>query len=348
MNTKLKKCFSGRLLPIVLLAVGLLAQFGCSILPERDDRPVDLSRIYVFEITPAPSLQLPTGHGDALIQLSQDLRQQLARENKLQSDPRYHSLSFYGAILSYRDGVIDVQGELYDDEQFLVYSRVKRRLDINENWEVALNLIAEQLLDELMTKLLQLPPPMPVPAPAPVPGPIIIDQTCWDCWRHDGDNTHGYPSKSEPRKPKPHWLPGAILDVAPRAEILHQEHPHRIIEREERSSGTSTDSSTDSSTSSGDETTWLGGGGSTSSSSESTSTSMSSRHHRDHTSEHAPASRPASQEHHSSGNGSSSRGGYSSGSHDGERSSSSSSSNSGSGRHNRAGSSAPGNRHHAE
>lgn len=332
MQTKSDKIFSGGIMPMMLLAVGLLGQFACSTNPMRDDRPLDMSKIYVFEMTPAPNLQLPAGHEDALIQLSQNVRQQLAHENKLQSDPRIHSLSFYGAILSYRDGVIDVQGELYDDEQFLVYSRVKRQLAVGEDWRIALNLIAEQLLDQLMVKLQQslpanVPAPIPLPpSPAPDPWPL---ESCWGCWRHGADDSHGHH-----RKPEPHWLPGSIREVAPRGEILHQQHPHRRIEREESSSDSS-------STSSSGNSIWFGGGSSSTSSTNDTTSTTSSppSGRRSPVSEQAPSSRPSSREA-DSGGGRDDRG--SSGSRDaGSRSGGSASD---SGRGGSIGSAAPGSR----
>lgn len=239
-----------RLACFAVISIAALTQVGCSAAGPAnsggwmDSRREDLSKIFVYAVAPSPNLQLPAGRGNAPQVLTQAIQQQLAEANMLQPDERVHSLSLYGVMLSYQDGVIEAQGELYDDEQFLVYSRVKRRLDPNEDWQQGLNLVAEQMLDELMVKLHpgtgSAPPPCrqgdygcrPILIEScgvtgcPQPGPTIylFDSFCFNCWR---DRDHGHDDHDQPR-PKPHWVSGAILESLPRSSSVGEVKAHRL------------------------------------------------------------------------------------------------------------------------
>lgn len=84
--------------------------------------------------------------------ISQNLTEQLALENRLQVAAGTESLTLHGAILSHQDGILDIQAELYDGNEFLVYSRVSRQINPEQTVE-SIELVTSQLLDELMTKM---------------------------------------------------------------------------------------------------------------------------------------------------------------------------------------------------
>lgn len=343
---------------ICLLLLAVLTLVGCASSGSRpavDSRPTDLTKIYVYGLKSAANLQLPSNLAYAPSMLTDSISDQLAAANWLQTSPRYHSLSLYGVILSYQDGVIDVQGEVYDDDTFLAYSRVQRHVPPDGDWRAALNLVAEQLLDELMVKLL--PSPAPGLAPQPLPQPpypyppsssLVHLDLCFGCWR-DIDKDH----KSHKPRPEPHWLPGAILKSEPRYGGVRDHFPARpkpIME----------DDSSTASRGGG----WGGGGSSSGGSSGSPSSESKpssrgesgSRHHS--TSQSAPGSRgghdssstpsaPSSSSHHEQRGASSSSGSGGSSPSSSTTSTSSSSSSSGSsssghGHHSATGHSGPG------
>lgn len=228
----------------VLMGLGILNQVGCSTTGQpnsggwTDSRSEDLTKIFVYPLTASPNLQLPVTRANAPKILTTAIQQQLYEAQRLQTDERVHSLSLYGVVLSYQNGIIDVQGEIYDDDQFLVYSRVTRRLEAGEDWNQGLNLVAEQMLDELMLKLY--PPTQTGGGPSepcrfsgcrptpwvPTTNIYLFDSYCWGCWRDDG---YWHNPNPKPR-PKPHWVPGAILESLPRIPHEHPIPPRGISE----------------------------------------------------------------------------------------------------------------------
>jgi len=146
----------------VLLALTLLLIIGCSSSPSRgaskivDFRQRDLAKISIEHIPSTAVVSQPIQNNYALLLLENAIRLQLADENRLQTDDGIHSLRLQLKILSYQDNVLLAQGKLYDDDEYLVYSQVKRRFAANEDWEEVMELVAEQMLDELMLKMREL------------------------------------------------------------------------------------------------------------------------------------------------------------------------------------------------
>ncbi|MDD2801236.1 MAG: hypothetical protein PHE96_07250, partial [Methylococcales bacterium] len=146
----------------VLLVLTLLVVIGCSASPSRgaskivDFRQRDLAKISI-EHTPSTAIaSQPIQNNYALLLLENAIRLQLTDENRLQTDDSIHSLRLQLKILSYQDNVLLAQGKLYDDAEYLVYSQVKRRFTANEDWEEVMELVAEQMLDELMSNMRKL------------------------------------------------------------------------------------------------------------------------------------------------------------------------------------------------
>jgi len=143
----------------VLLALTLLLIIGCSSSPSRgaskivDFRQRDLAKISIEHTPSTAVVSQPIQNNYALLLLENAIRLQLADENRLQTDDAIHSLRLQLKILSYQDNVLLAQGKLYDDNEYLVYSQVKRRFAANEDWEEVMELVAEQMLDELMLKM---------------------------------------------------------------------------------------------------------------------------------------------------------------------------------------------------
>ncbi len=263
MNTRYFIFWPFRFAVIMLLGLGLLGQTACTASGREgpDFAEEDLSKIYVTPFGTAVNLQLPDTHVDAAQALTRATEQQLQEENRLQTGYGVHSLTLQGMILSYRDDVIEVQGELYDDDEFLVYSRIKRRLEPGEDWALGLDLVVEQMLDELMRKMSEVQQADYVPYYAVQPGYFVIDDRYyygndfynsyyydayyadWGWWRHhprrhhhDHDHDHGY-QPSEPNnkpRPKPHWVSGAIFEALPRASHIHEEKNRKREEASHR------------------------------------------------------------------------------------------------------------------
>jgi len=143
----------------VLLVLTLLVIIGCSASPSRgaskivDFRQRDLAKISIEHTPSTAVVSQPIQNNYALLLLENAIRLQLADENRLQTDDAIHSLRLQLKILSYQDNVLLAQGKLYDDDEYLVYSQVKRRFAANEDWEEVMELVAEQMLDELMLKM---------------------------------------------------------------------------------------------------------------------------------------------------------------------------------------------------
>jgi len=143
----------------VLLVLTLLVIVGCSASPSRgaskivDFRQLDLAKISIEHTPSTAVVSQPIQNNYALLLLENAIRLQLADENRLQTDDGIHSLRLQLKILSYQDNVLLAQGKLYDDNEYLVYSQVKRRFAANEDWEEVMELVAEQMLDELMLKM---------------------------------------------------------------------------------------------------------------------------------------------------------------------------------------------------
>lgn len=225
----------------LIFNVCLLTTFPCASidLTKADSRldldKKDLSKIYVDTFSSASNVQFPDKHENALNLLQQAIEHELFLQGLLQVDKNIHTLSLHGVILSYEDEVFDVQGELYNGDEFLVYSRVRRHLDINDDWEQGITLIAKQMLAELMQKMqLPEPKPHPVPLPDPVPDPtedIFVD-----------DSDHGHKKRPEKPsgsgdkpKPIPHSLPKVIIESLPRTMHVSEEITRRkhAIEHEQ-------------------------------------------------------------------------------------------------------------------
>jgi hypothetical protein len=116
-----------------------------------------LATIYVEDINSTyKGKQLPSLHKDAAQELTKAIRNQLIGENHLQTNPDVHALRMVGLMLAYRDNTLEVHGELFDDDRFLVYTLVERHLEPDGDWTEGLNLLAEELLDELIGKLREL------------------------------------------------------------------------------------------------------------------------------------------------------------------------------------------------
>jgi len=143
----------------VLLVLTLLVIISCSASPSRgatkivDFRQRDLAKISIEHTPSTAVVSQPIQNNYALLLLENAIRLQLADENRLQTDDAIHSLRLQLKILSYQDNVLLAQGKLYDDDEYLVYSQVKRRFAANEDWEEVMELVAEQMLDELMLKM---------------------------------------------------------------------------------------------------------------------------------------------------------------------------------------------------
>ncbi len=143
-----------RLVGFLLLNLTLMSLSACSTTANRNyssSTTAEQSKIYLEpfskydSVSPAPV--------DVGTLISRNLTEQLALENRLQVAAGTKSLTLRGAILSYQDGILDVQGELYDGDEFLAYSRVKRQINQPEQMTLAIEWIAEQVLDELMAKM---------------------------------------------------------------------------------------------------------------------------------------------------------------------------------------------------
>lgn len=226
----------------LIFNVCLLTTFPCASidLTNADSRldlvKKDLSKIYVDTFSSASNVQFPDKHENALNLLQQAIEHELFLQGLLQVDKNIHTLSLHGVILSYEDEVFDVQGELYNGDEFLVYSRVRRHLNINDDWERGITLIAKQMLAELMQKMqLPEPKPHPVPLPDPVPDPTE------DIFVDDSDHGHGKKRPEKPSgsgdkpKPIPHSLPEVIFESLPRTMHVSEEITRRkhAIEHEQ-------------------------------------------------------------------------------------------------------------------
>lgn len=257
MNTPYSVFLLYRFFIITLLSFGLLTQAACTSTGGGwlDSREEDLSKIYVNPFGSAVNLQFPDSHSDAPQVLTRAIEQQLLEENRLQTGYGIHSLTLQGMILSYQNDVLEVQGELYDDDKFLVYSRVKRRIESGDDWGQGLDLIVEQMLDELMRKMSEAPQVDYMPYYAVTPGYFVVDDRYyygndyynsyyynayyadWGRWRHyprhhhdDHDDHHQQPPAPIPNdkpKPKPHWVSGAIIEALPRSSHIYEENTRK-------------------------------------------------------------------------------------------------------------------------
>ena len=212
-----------RIALLLLLTLALITGSGCSSSAKHwylSSSP-DLSKIYVepFSQYDSPEFLAP----DAAAQLTQKIIEQLGQENRLQIETDANSLTLHGTILSYQDATLDVQGELYDGEEFLVYSRVRRYVGQNDDFAVTMSLVAEQLLDELMSKMRA---PQRVAyseyyhsdSSSVQTGDANIDSyyNHWGWWRHRHDN-HNRP------EPERHWTSDGKVETLPRSTRLVSE-----------------------------------------------------------------------------------------------------------------------------
>ena len=140
----------------VLLNLGLLMQpmsSSAANSPVVDTRVQALSTIYVEPVAPSANIQIPGLKINVNQLLNSTIRKQLEQEARLQINPNAHALRLIGVILSYNDATLDVQGELFDDDKLLVYSRIKHHIEADDDWNEALNLVVEQMLDELIGEM---------------------------------------------------------------------------------------------------------------------------------------------------------------------------------------------------
>jgi len=227
------KAFTDRLTALFILALILFMQSACSATSQGtrqvvDDRPVDLSKIYVdFVGVATDSVSIENRK-----LLKTELSRQLQAENLLQEDPAIHSLFLRTVIIAYDHNLLDVQSELYDDDQFLVYSRVQRQIPDQSKWPEAMTLVAEQLLDELMTQLraraAYIEQMRPTYGTYPVAAGVYYGS--WGWWRNQQNSgQHGHEPKHHPSQPKPekHWIDDSIKAALPRSHEVSIGKPTR-------------------------------------------------------------------------------------------------------------------------
>jgi hypothetical protein len=257
-----------RCVAVLIMALAVLTQSGCSSTANRRtfsdvSRPgstlEDLSKIRIDFVT-AADFSIPM---DPRKMLLTSLTQQLEQENRLQTDDMIHSLSLKVMVLSFEDDIIEVQGELYDGDAFLAYSRVKRLIPRKDGWLPGIDLVAQQLLDELMNKMRLLQQT----ATGPSTGRYVTYRNnyygnnynnsyyndpyyiSWGWWRHhrdhdDHQNHHDHPDPKPVPKPEPHWVPGAIIEALPRSHHVAEEISVRktAVEEEEEAPASSSSS----------------------------------------------------------------------------------------------------------
>ncbi len=208
----------------------LLTQTACSPFTSPiQARPEDLSKIFVEPFTTDVSTALPSPHVNAAQMLTDTVRNQLSAENRLQTDISARSLRLVGMIVSYQDATLDVQGELYDGDKFLVYSRVKRHLAPDDDWERGIELVVEQLLDELIGNMRALQQPEYSSYYAPYADSYFYGNSGyassyfsddyyrnWGWWRHHRNHDH--------HETKKHWVSDALFDKLPRSTKIHRTH----------------------------------------------------------------------------------------------------------------------------
>lgn len=142
-----------RIAGFLLLNLTLMSLSACSTTANRNFSSSSIpeqSKIHLESFGKYDRASPATVDVGALI--NQNLTEQLALENRLQVAAGTESLTLHGAILSYQNGILDVQAELYDGNEFLVYSRVMRQIN-PEQMVASIELITAQLLDELMAKM---------------------------------------------------------------------------------------------------------------------------------------------------------------------------------------------------
>lgn len=221
------------LMAVVLVSGGFLLQPRASLAASAYQLQAD-TKIHVESFKTAETTVLPINHADFAAQLTEAVRQQLDDENRLQTDLRLPALKLVGAIVSYRDSLLNVQVELYDGKQYLAYSRVERQLDPDGDWKEDGELMAEQLLDELMSQIKQ-PPEQVINLPVsdchgyrPTTDCNDIDRRDWGWWRQGADEhrDHGAKPPRPAVKHPPHdEHPGHEHDDRHVAGE-HRRHPH--------------------------------------------------------------------------------------------------------------------------
>lgn len=113
----------------LLLNLTLMSLSACSTTATRYDNASNMpeqSRIHVEPFSKYDDVSPATA--DAAGLMTRIITEQLAMENRLQTALDSESLILYGAILSFEDAMLDVQGELYAGEEFVAYSRIKRQV----------------------------------------------------------------------------------------------------------------------------------------------------------------------------------------------------------------------------
>lgn len=199
----------------LLLNLTLMALSACSTTATRYDNASNMpeqSKIYVEPFGQYDSVSPAATEAAAL--LTRTIAEQLAMENRLQIATNTESLTLHGAILSFQDATLDVQGELYAGEEFVAYSRVKRQVKQPEQMAQTIELITAQLLDELMAKLRDQPAnpfgeyfqPTPYSKQTGDPKNDSYYQH-WGWWRQRQDKPGNDPERHWDSDAKPESLP---------------------------------------------------------------------------------------------------------------------------------------------
>ncbi len=221
------------LMAVVLVSGGFLLRPSASLAASAYQLQAD-TKIYVESFRTTETTVLPINHADFAAQLTEVIRQQLDDEHRLQTDLRLPALKLVGAIVSYRDSLLNVQIELYDGKQYLAYSRVERQLDPAADWTEDGELIAEQLLDELMSQIKQQPEQV-INLPArdchgyrPTADCNDIERRDWGWWRQGTDEhrDHGAKPPRPAAKRPPHGEHPRHEHDDQHAGGEHGRHPH--------------------------------------------------------------------------------------------------------------------------
>lgn len=112
------------------------------------------SKISVQAFSIAPYTPLPANHIDIGRMLSYEIRQQLSESNRLETNSDIPALLLVGKVLSFQNNVLDVQAVVYDVDKLLASSRVQQQMPAGDNWQKPVEMLAGQLLDQLMSQVL--------------------------------------------------------------------------------------------------------------------------------------------------------------------------------------------------
>lgn len=253
----------------ILLQGGMLIQPLPSLAADQKapiNQIQNATKILVEPFTTAASADLPVSHLDVAALLTEAIRKQLDDENRFQADLRLPALKLVGVVLSYKNSRLDVQAELYDGQHYLAYSRVEREIDPAGDWQADIDLMAEQLLDELIAELRR---PQKQgssqrfnfsPNHCVNPQGYAGDSACnngyysdWGWWRHHHDgyrardhkdhrnhdqfrvrdehSRHPHNKQDEQHQEKHHWVTGAGIEHHHKARRIEGAIPARPHQR---------------------------------------------------------------------------------------------------------------------